>query len=215
MNREQIVEKVKKLFSLSGNNPSANEATAAALLAQRLMHKYHIEELELAETAEELMESEFKTGKGNKWKYQLSHTISKNFRVKSYWFGREAVRFYGQAADVEIAKQTYEFLYNLCISLSRKADYKERKTRGSSNGAGIAFALGFVKGVEEELGKQCTALMVVTPKEVEEKYEEMCKARGMRTMNNRCKYNTSQSNQYQNGIYAGKSAIGQKSLENN
>ena len=56
MNREQVIEKIKKLYSLSGNNPSVNEATAAALMAQRLMHKYHIEELDLAESAEELME---------------------------------------------------------------------------------------------------------------------------------------------------------------
>lgn len=215
MNREQIVEKVKKLYALSGNNPSANEATAAAALAQRLMHKYHIEELELAETAEELVESEFKTGKGNKWKYMLSATVAKNFRTKCYWYGREKVRFYGQATDVEIAKSTYEFLFNLCVSLSRKADYQERKRTGSSNGAGVAFALGFAKGVAEELGKQCTALMVITPKEVEEGYEKMREERGMHTMNNHCRYNNSQAKQYEDGIFAGKSAIGRKNIETN
>ena len=215
MNREQVIEKIKKLYSLSGNNPSVNEATAAALMAQRLMHKYHIEELDLAESAEELMElveSEFKTGTGHKWKYQLSHTIATNFRVKSYWLGREAVCFYGQTVDVTAAKQTYEFLYKLCISLSRKADYQERKRTGSCNGAGTAFALGFVNGVAEELGKQCTALMVITPKEVEDGYEKMCKEKGMKTMHNNCSYNLSQGKQFENGKYAGKSAVGQRAL---
>ena len=211
--RTEIVEKIKKLYALSGNNPSMNEATAAAQLAQRLMNKYHIEELELAETAEELIESEFKTGKGNKWKYILSATVAKNFRVKCYWFGKEAVRFYGQSTDVAVAKETYEFLYNLCVSLSRKADYQERKTTGSANGAGKAFSLGFVKGVEEELGKQCTALMVITPKEVEEGYAKMREEKGLRNMNNHYRYNTSQVDNYNNGRYAGKSAVGQRSIE--
>ena len=213
MDRTEIVEKIKKLYALSGNNPSMNEATAAAQLAQRLMNKYHIEELELAETAEELIESEFKTGKGNKWKYILSATVSKNFRVKSYWFGKEAVRFYGQATDVAVAKETYTFLYNLCVSLSRKADYQEKKKSGSTNGAGKAFSLGFVKGVEEELGKQCTALMVITPKEVEEGYAQMREEKGLKNMNNHYRYNSSQVDNYNNGRYAGKSAIGQKSIE--
>ena len=215
MDREQIVEKIKKLYALSGNNSSANEATAAAALAQRLMHKYHVEELELAETAEELVESEFRTGKGNKWKYMLSSTIAKNFRTKCYWFGKERVRFYGQATDAEIAKNTYEFLFNLCVSLSRKADYKERKQTGSSNGAGVAFAIGFAKGVEEELGKQCTALMVITPKEVNEGFEKLREDRGMYKMNNRCRYHNSQAKQYENGVFAGKSAIGRRSIEAN
>lgn len=212
MNKEQIVEKIKKLYALSGNNPSANEATAAAQLAQKLMNKYHIEEMELGETAEVLIEQEFYTGTGNKWKYILSSTIAKNFRVKAYWIGKAAVRFYGQSTDTEIAKETYKFLYNLCESLTRKANYQERKRTGSCNGAGQAFALGFVKGVEEELGKECTALMVITPKEVEDGFNEMARKRGFTNMRNSYSYNSAQTEQYNNGKYAGKSAIGKRSI---
>lgn len=210
MNKEQIIEKIKKLYALSGNNPSVNEATAAAQLAQRLMNKYHIEEMELGETAEILIEQEFQTGTGNKWKYILSSTIAKNFRVKAYWIGKAAVRFYGQSTDVKVAKETYKFLFDLCRSLMNKANYQERKRTGSTNGAGQAFALGFVKGVEEELGKECTALMVITPKEVEEGYNQMAKEKGFKTIHNNYRYNNDKA--YDNGKYAGKSAVGQRSI---
>lgn len=210
MNREQVIEKIKKVFALSNNNSSVEEASAAAQLAQQLMHKYHIEEIDLAETVEKLIEEEFITGTGNKWKYILSSTIAKNFCVKAYWFGKSAVRFYGRSTDVAIAKETYKFLYNLCVSLARKADYQERKKTGSANGAGRSFALGFVEGVSQELGKQCTALMIITPKEVEDGYKELMKTKNFRPIHNNYKYN--QTGYYKDGEVAGKAAIGKRSL---
>lgn len=210
MNREQVIEKIKKVFALSNNNSSIEEATAAAQLAQQLMHKYHIEEIDLAETAEKLIEAEFTTGTGNKWKYILSSTIAKNFCVKAYWYGKAAVRFYGRSTDVAIAKETYQFLYKLCISLARKADYQERKKTGSTNGAGRSFALGFVEGVSQELGKQCTALMIITPKEVEDGYKELMKTKNFHPIHNNYKYN--QTGYYKDGEVAGKAAIGRRSI---
>ena len=52
--KKQIIEKIKKIMALSENNPNQNEAIAAALKAQKLMAKFHIEESELGE---ELTES--------------------------------------------------------------------------------------------------------------------------------------------------------------
>jgi hypothetical protein len=213
MNREQIIEKIKKVFALSNNNSSVEEATAAAQLAQQLMHKYHIEEIDLAETVEKLIEEEYTTGTGNKWKYILSSTIAKNFCVKAYWFGKATVRFYGRSTDVEIAKETYKFLFNLCVSLARKADYQERKKTGSTNGAGRSFALGFVEGVSQELGKQYTALMIITPKEVEDGYKELMKTKNFRPIRNTYKY--SQTKYYNDGEVAGKAAIGKRSIAAN
>ena len=38
-----------------------------------------------------------------------------------------------------------------------------------------AYLIGFRDGVAEVLEKQCTALMIVTPKEVTESFDEMAK----------------------------------------
>jgi hypothetical protein len=42
MENVKIIETIKKLFALAGNNPNEHEAQAAALKAQRMMAKYHI-----------------------------------------------------------------------------------------------------------------------------------------------------------------------------
>lgn len=44
-----------------------------------------------------------------------------------------------------------------------------------------AFLLGFCDGVKEVLDKQCTALMIVTPKKVEEDFQAMISGDGWRT----------------------------------
>ena len=42
MTTEKIMEKIKKLLALANNNPSEDEAMAAALKAQEMMAKYNI-----------------------------------------------------------------------------------------------------------------------------------------------------------------------------
>ena len=44
MDTEKIIAKIKKILELSRNNPSKEEAKAAALKAQRLMAEYHLSE---------------------------------------------------------------------------------------------------------------------------------------------------------------------------
>ena len=41
-NQEKIIDKIRKVLELSKNNPSEEEAQAAALKAQKLMAEYHI-----------------------------------------------------------------------------------------------------------------------------------------------------------------------------
>ena len=48
---------------------------------------------------------------------------------------------------------------------------------GGKNTTGVlnTYLVGFCDGIKEILDKQCTALMIVIPKEVEEAYEEHSK----------------------------------------
>ena len=60
------------------------------------------------------------------------------------------------------------------------------------------YLIGFRDGAAEVLGKQCTALMIVTPKEVTESFDEMTKGwkvcnSTMRLSNDRSAYSNGKS----------------------
>ena len=209
--REKIIERVKKLFSLAGNNPSKEEAQAAALKAQQLIAEHDIEDSELLdEVAEDIIETEFHTDAGNKWKFILLTAVAKNFRCKCYTRAKKTFVFLGHEKDAIVAKETFEFLYNACTKQCRAEAYKARKEKGSADGVAVAYGLGFVQGVREVLDKQCTALMLITPSDVENKFEDITS--GCRQIHNTFKYKKSQESAYQNGIFAGRNAIGGKQL---
>lgn len=180
---EKILNKIKNLLDLANNNPNENEALAAALKAQELMAKYNIELDQLddkEETREIVNEVYYQSGKHEmkKWKVKLSNIIAKNFRCKVYYMGNksaENVVFYGYKEDAKIALQVFTYLYEVgnkfAVRYYNKCKKEGRQTRGVMN----TYLVGFCDGVAEVLEKQCTALMIVTPKEVTESYEEMSK----------------------------------------
>lgn len=180
---EKILNKIKNLLDLANNNPNENEAIAAALKAQELMAKYNIELEQLdhkEETREIVKEVYYQSGRHEmkKWKINLSGIIAKNFRCKVYYIGNKSaddVVFYGYKEDAKIALQVFTYLYEVgnkfAVRYYNKCKKEGRQTRGVMN----TYLVGFKDGVAEVLQKQCTALMIVTPKEVTESYEEMSK----------------------------------------
>lgn len=177
---ERIIEKIKKVLELSKNNSSVEEAKSAALKAQRLMAEYHISiaEIEMIENVENIVEKKIDVGTGNKWKYSLSEIVAKNFRCKYFYYGRNSVVFYGYEKDTEIAAMTFKMLFDVGNKKSSKYYQEQRQEYLNRNwhfdGRGIrnAFLNGYLIGIREELERQCTALMIVIPKDVEEKYKD-------------------------------------------
>lgn len=118
-NREKVLKKIENLLALAGNNPSENEALAAALKAQELMAKYNIElaEVEGQDKSEEIVKEEY-APKANchyvrKWRYTLANIIARNFCCKTYVVNRETTVFYGYAKDAKIAVEVFKFLLKL------------------------------------------------------------------------------------------------------
>lgn len=199
-NMEKILNKIKNLLDLANNNPNENEAIAAALKAQELMAKYNIELDQLdekPETREIVKEIYHQSGRHEmrKWKLGLAAIIANNFRCKMYVMGNQKdVVFYGFKEDAKIALQVFTFLYEVgnkfAVRYYNKCKKEGKDTRGVMN----TYLKGFRDGVAEVLEKQCTALMIVTPKEVTESYEEMtkgwstCKST-LRTKNDDAAYN--------------------------
>ena len=175
--RQQIIEKIKKLLALSGNNPSQEEAISAALMAQKLMAKYAISEDETLDEIKDdnVIDSVFSQQKHDSslhaWRKQLAVIIARNFRCKCYMKGQDVV-FRGFVDDAEIALGVYTYLYTTGDRLGSKAYNDQLKNTGSGKGAYNSFVMGFLKGVDEGLNVQCTALMLVVPKAVEEEYKK-------------------------------------------
>ena len=177
MSNEKIIEKIKNLLDLAGNNPNEHEAMAAALKAQELMAKYHIDssEVEGQELTEEIIESELFVGSGDKWKFRLASVIATNFCCKVYYKGKEIIVFYGHKKDAEIATQVFRFLFETGNKLADRCYYEYYKKGLPTKGVKNQYLVGYCDGIKQVLGRQCTALMIVTPKEVTEGFEEMTK----------------------------------------
>ena len=216
--RENTIEKIKKLLDLATNNPSEEEATAAALMAQRLIAKHDVQDDELLEKApENISELESTNWHGNPWAVSLGHAIADNFRCQLYlrasgykrWSGHvtktdERVVFMGYETDAEAATATFDRLYEIGNRLAASEARKARKKYGTAAGVKNSFLLGFVSGIRSELEKQATALMIVTPKEVSDYAAEA--TAGMRGFKSRVR-NAYEGDAFGRGQEAGRDAM--------
>ena len=132
--KKKIIEKINKILALAENNPSKEEAMAAALKAQRLMAEYHIKEAELGN---EVNESNIESicckvdGKVQKWKIQLGIVLSKNFRCRCFLMDND-VCFYGYDEDVNICRNVFFSMYKIGVKLSDKMKREVRKQTGTA-----------------------------------------------------------------------------------
>ncbi len=214
-NAEKIIEKIRKVLELSKNNPSEHEARAAALKAQDLMMKYHITQVDIEDTIsiEEISEKYAYVGNGNKWKYKLANIVSRNFRCKCYAIESHTVVFYGYAIDAQIAVEVFSFLFEEGKKAANRYYNKEKKKGGYFfDGSGLknTFLCGYLQGIKEELERQCTALMVVVPTEVEEAYNEKSKAFKVATKRIKSRKNPMAMNE---GIKFGRSVMNARKLK--
>ena len=179
-NMEKILNKIKNLLDLANNNPNENEAMAAALKAQELMAKYNVDSsaIDSDKSEKELYEATYKNSSKHemkKWKVKLSNIIARNFCCKVYFIenGGKDVVFYGFKKDAKIAVEVFKFLYETGNKLAVKYYNKCKKEGRNTKGVMNTYLIGFCEGIAEVLDRQCTALMIVTPKEVEEAFTEM------------------------------------------
>lgn len=213
---ESILQKVKGLLALSGNNPSEAEATAAALKAQELIAKYNLTLTDVEKETLEIAQAEYRTGVDKSWKYGLARTVAANFRVEVYWIDRRVAVFYGYKQDTYVAVSVFEYLFKTGEKGARAACRKAYKDYGTETGVYFSYTRGFISGVKAALDAQSTALMVVTPQEVKDSYREYCSAEGMKKMGQT--RNGSERGvdgaAYKSGFNDGKSAGRSRGLEN-
>lgn len=211
-NKKAIIEKIKKVLALAENNPSEHEALAAALKAQKMMAEHHIKEEDLAEEVNENNIDEVIAsvgGKSQKWRISLAVVLAKNFRCKVYLHGNDVV-FFGYEEDTKICSEVFKSLYKIGVKLSDKKKREYREIYGTASGVRNSFCAGFVDGIKNGLEKQCTALMIIVPKEVNEKYDEKF-ANNTRQRN--ASINVRNGRLYSEGFEKGKEAVQARTLE--
>lgn len=220
---EKMLQKISNLLDLANNNPNEYEAAAASVKAQELMAKYHIQlaDLPQGERPNEEIATEEVITKGNylKWRYKLAQIIADNFCCKTF-AGKSldsnmnycnCIMFYGHSSDTKIAARTFDYLFKLGNKFAdryyNKCKQEERPTVGVAN----YYLMGFVEGIRKVLEKQSTELMIVTPKDVEEHFQEM--TADWKTYTHSINYNRRDRRAYEEGQRDGRSAIEQTALE--
>lgn len=214
--REEALETIKNLLEAARReSTNEHEAVSAALMAQKLMAKYNVElnEVEGEKITDEIVEKIYKdSGKHEmkKWKIGLASVIAKNFRCEVYFLGKKDIVFYGYERDAEVALSTFTFLYEVGNKFAVRYYNKYKKEGKDTRGIMNMYLLGFRDGIREELEKQCTALMIVTPKEVKDSFEE--KTAGFGTINSSVSVRRDQA-AYDNGKSDGKNVATSRMIE--
>jgi hypothetical protein len=180
---EKIIERIKKLFALSGNNENEEECKSAILKAQLLMAKYKIDESLIGfEEKEEVDNKKYEENKSlSVWKVQLARIICDNFRcsaiktkfpVSRQKNRRTGVKIIGLKEDVDVVMEIYT--YTLCMI--------ERYSNEKLISCGIRkndYAHGFISGLSDMFEEQKEnvlreyALVTNTPEVVKNYVEEL------------------------------------------
>lgn len=179
MDNEKIIEKIKGLLALAdkSRNSEEAEAEAALLKAQELMAKYNIsiditEEEKIAYT-HETCNSKWNMG----FRKPLAAVIAKNFRCECYLKGNGgSVVFFGHSTDARIAREAFEFAYEFALREGNRCYNKNYQMGRETKGVFNSYVTGFITGLKQKLEEQSRALMIVTPPDVKDKFEDMSKS---------------------------------------
>lgn len=172
MEELKVVERVRKLLALAGNNPSEKEAQAAMLKAQELMAQYDIDESKLKTGLDIEYVTLAATHANNEgFRSTLAVIIAKNFKCKAFLRGN-IIHFYGRKVDCEICVQVFNYAYKYCknrgISLRNQYRNEGRYHKGVAN----SYFAGFMMGLKESFEVQSVALMVIVPQDVLDTFDK-------------------------------------------
>lgn len=208
--RAKILERIKKLMALADDRGATEaEAMAAALVTQKLIAEYDVEDWELHSKDAEPMVEKLSDKVSRRWRWHLAETIGPAFRCrhfensswnteKSRW--EKQMSFFGYETDARAAALTFNTLYRIGNRLAH------RFSKGRRAGTYNSYILGYVNGIKSELEKQTQALMIVVPPKVNEAYEEFA-AGFTKTGSVALTCNEQASDAYTQGLQDGRAAV--------
>lgn len=169
----KMMEKVQKLLALAGNNPSEQEAKAAAMKAQKLIAQYNLDLSALS--SEEVIQYKLLKAEhpnnNNGYRGQLAAILAPNFRCKAIYLGTD-IHFFGREGDVDTCVGVFNYLYKTMRTNGCRQERIARKEGRSAHGVANCYWAGFMRGLKDELGAQSKALAIIVPEDVKDKFTE-------------------------------------------
>lgn len=213
-NKAVIIDRIKRLLALGDNsrNNSEVEAKAAMLKAHQLMAKYDISldtsEVDEIQYSHLYCESKWNMG----FRKPLALIIANNFRCETYVAGRGgSIVFFGRDTDATIAKNVFEFAYDFALREGNKHYNKNYNMGLNTKGVFNSYIRGFLAGLKQKLDQQSTALMVITPPDVKQKFEDFSK--DFKSGSGGIRDTRLNVNAYQAGVTDGKTVLNGRKLE--
>ena len=150
---------------------------------------------------------------GNMTLFSLGQNISCQVLI-SHADRKTLLKIIGRESDRKIVLETINMLVSVCRNGIKNEKIRAKKQFGEIAGVEIAYAAGFVQAVREEMSKQCKALMLIIPNEVNEhikqKYPNIVKRTSRNTIRFRNKDNITTARQ--NGYNDYKNLVCQKQI---
>ena len=187
--REKQIERIKKLLAVTEQRGATEqEAIQAALMAQKLMAEYDVNDYELGGDSEPIEEA--MTKRGRAWESILAQVVAENFRCKCYNKSKRTSEtakkrathtcFYGYKHDAEAARIVYERLASVGHKQATKHAKKREEELMRQGNWDVQrrwlyddFVVAYIEGVKSALEKQSQALMIVCPPKVNDAYKEL------------------------------------------
>jgi hypothetical protein len=172
--KDKVLEKIQKLFSLSGNNPSTKEAQSALLKAQALMAQYNLDKSELGVKEEQISYKVVPSKRKKTFQYELyiANIIAKNMKCKIIQYSERGTRktdtrVYGYESDAEMAVQSIVFAIQAAedLWLHHKNIHNIGGNKAYTHAYKNDYMNGFVEGLKTKFEEQVQekALIVVVP----------------------------------------------------
>ncbi len=133
MNKENIVEKIRKLLALSQSDNEA-EASLAMQRVHELLVKYNLEMEEVKVNNTPVTKEVMADGQRLKeWRLELAVGIAKAYFCKTlitnFDYGYYEFNLVGKPHNIEIAKSMYEYLESAIMRISKKNIRKNAKAK--------------------------------------------------------------------------------------
>lgn len=155
MEKEKIIDKIKKLLELSKNNPNKEEAILALTKARELMFKHNVDMENIKKDDTNYFEKIVQLKKWKNWILFFLMYLNDAFGTFSlYNEYTKRVYFYGEKEKVLGVSEIFEFLFEIADYLAMKEYRNYLKEYGTGKGIYLSYILGFINGVNNALEKQ-------------------------------------------------------------
>lgn len=147
---DKIVERIRKLLALAGNNPSEAEREAALRKAHALLLEHNLQMQDVAEKVETMDAHDMVVKYPSTWSRVIINAVASLYFCKFVYtrVGRVYVaHFIGMRVDAEIAQMVATSIIN---SVAHEAVYHSRRTGGS--------VASFKNGAASQIAYRCRKL---------------------------------------------------------